>query len=130
MDFNYYKPLKGQLPLFTKGVDHLRIQPKFCLPFILDQFTLFGKAKDVYVLHLKNQEDITSVREWLDEVYAPYEPLPYLFPNEYWVFWKNSETESFYCMNLGQIMHDIQENLDDLKSLITKERGALSEAKE
>jgi hypothetical protein len=113
-------PLKGQLPLFTKGVDHLRIQPKFCLAHTLDHFTYFGRAIEVYVLHIKTQDDIECVREWIDEIYAPSETMPYLFTNEYWVFWKSSETKSFYCNNLGQIIADMQEDLDDLRGLIKK----------
>jgi len=120
LDDPYQKPvpLKGQLPLFVKGVDHLKIEPKFCIGFILDHFTFFGKATDVHVLYLKNKDDIECVREWLYEVYAPEEQLPYLFTNEYWVFWKSNQTKGFYCQNLGQIIADMQEDLDDLKGLV------------
>jgi hypothetical protein len=69
LDDPYQKPmpLKGQLPLFTKGIDHLKVQPKFCLDHILNHFTFFGRAIEVQVVHIKNKDDIDCVREWIED---------------------------------------------------------------
>lgn len=113
-----YKPLKSQLPLFTKGIDHLEVKLDFCIGFILDSRTYFGRAKDLHVVYLKTQQDIEDVREWIQDTYAPETTvIPYLFMNEYFCFWKSSETKSMYCEHLGSIISDLQEDLDDLKRL-------------
>lgn len=115
-----YKPLKNQLSLFTKNVDHLEVPFNFCLSSILDSRTLSGNATDVHVLYIKTQQDIEDVISWIKDVYSPellVNMMPYLFTKEYFVFWKSNSNNYPYCHNLGSLIEGLKEDLNNLMTI-------------